>query len=39
MLTAKRPGTGVYPKNIDFVIGKKALIDIPEDTTITMDMF
>ena len=39
MLTAKRPGTGVYPENINFVIGKKALIDIEEDTTITLDMF
>jgi len=39
MLTAKRPGTGVYPENINFVLGKKALIDIAEDSTITMDMF
>ena len=39
MLTAKRPGTGVYPENINFVLGKKALLDIAEDSTITMDMF
>ena len=38
MLTQKT-GHGVYPENINFVIGKKALIDIEEDTTITWICF
>lgn len=39
MITAKRPGTGIYPEYLDFVIGNKAKIDIEEDTTITKEMF
>lgn len=38
MLTQKRPGTGIRPKYLNIVIGRKALIDIEEDTTITWDM-
>lgn len=38
MLTAKRPGTGIYPEFSSFVIGSTAKADIPEDTTITKDM-
>lgn len=38
MLTCKRPGTGIYPKYLDMLIGRKAKIDIKEDTTITWDM-
>lgn len=38
MLTAKRPGTGVYPEYQDFVIGSTAKIDIEEDTTILKEM-
>lgn len=38
MLTAKRPGTGIYPEYLDFVVGSTAKIDIEEDTTITKDM-
>jgi N,N'-diacetyllegionaminate synthase len=34
MLTCKRPGTGIYPEFIDFVVGGVAKVDIPEDTTI-----
>lgn len=37
MLTHKRPGTGIRPKYIDVVIGRRAAVDIPEDTTITWD--
>jgi len=38
MLTAKRPGTGVYPNNIAMVVGKIARIEIKEDETIMPDM-
>ena len=38
-LTFKRPGTGISPTNIDRVIGKKALIDIEDDTIIKNEMF
>lgn len=37
MLTYKRPGSGIWPKDVDKVIGFKALIDIKKDTTITWD--
>ncbi len=39
MLTFKRPGTGISPQELALVIGKKALVDIAEDTTLTWDMF
>ena len=39
MLSFKRPGTGISPSRIDNVIGKKAKIDIPEDTIISLEMF
>jgi sialic acid synthase SpsE len=32
MVTFKRPGTGIWPKYLPIVVGKKALVDIPEDT-------
>ena len=38
MLTCKRPGTGIYPKYLDNIVGRKAKIDIKEDTTITWEM-
>lgn len=38
MLTAKRPGNGIYPEYADFVIGSIAKIDIAEDTTLTKEM-
>src|SRR3989344_1468854 len=38
MLTHKRPGTGVRPKYRDAVIGRRASVDIPADTTITWEM-
>ena len=37
-LTFKRPGTGIYPSEIDNIIGKSAKIDILEDTLIDFDM-
>jgi N,N'-diacetyllegionaminate synthase len=38
MLTYKRPGTGISARYFDFVVGRVARIDIPEDTTITWEM-
>lgn len=38
MLTHKRPGTGIRPKYLDIVTGRRALIDIPADTTLTWEM-
>lgn len=34
MLAVKRPATGISPKNLEKIIGKKALKDIDEDTPI-----
>lgn len=38
MLTFKRPGTGVSPKNIDLVLGKRAKYDILEDSILNEEM-
>ena len=38
MLTFKRPGTGVSPKNVALVTGRTAQRDIAEDTVITWEM-
>lgn len=38
MLTGKRPGTGIRPKYLSVVVGRRAVRDIPEDTTLTWDM-
>ena len=35
LLSFKRPGTGISPKRIDQVLGKKAQKDIPRDALIT----
>ena len=37
-LTFKRPGTGIYPSEIDKIIGKTAKIDILEDTLLDFEM-
>lgn len=37
-ITFKRPGTGISPVDLDEVIGKIAVIDIPEDTLIDFNM-
>lgn len=34
MLAVKRPGTGIYPKYLDKVIGSEAISDIEQDTPI-----
>lgn len=39
MLTFKRPGTGIAPKDIGKVLGKKARVTIPEDTTFQWEFF
>lgn len=39
MLTYKRPGTGISPTEINNIIGKKAKIDIDDDTILSYDMF
>lgn len=38
MLTFKRPGTGISPKNINSVLGKTALVDILEDSIIEKNL-
>jgi len=38
MLTFKRPGTGIYPKFADLVVGRTAKQDIAEDTVLTWEM-
>ncbi|MBQ5327036.1 MAG: N-acetylneuraminate synthase family protein [Oscillospiraceae bacterium] len=37
-LMPKRPGTGINPRYIDTVIGRKVLTDLSEDTILTWDM-
>lgn len=39
MLTIKRPGTGMPPKFLNYLIGKRAKIDIPKDAIIELSMF
>jgi sialic acid synthase SpsE len=38
-LTWKRPASGISPKYIDQVIGKKASVDIEEDTVMVWQLF
>ncbi len=38
MLTAKRPGTGISPADIQKVIGSRAATDIKDDTIIQESM-
>jgi N,N'-diacetyllegionaminate synthase len=38
MLIGKRPGTGIPCKFLDLIVGRRAAVDIPEDTTLTWDM-
>ena len=38
MLTFKRPGIGISPSKINDVIGKKAAVNLEEDTILTDDM-
>lgn len=38
MLDVKRPGTGIEPALRDRVVGRRAAVDIPDDTTLEWDM-
>jgi len=38
MLICKRPGTGIQPKHLKFVIGRISAENISEDTTLTWEM-
>jgi len=38
MLTVKRPGTGVAPKELPLLVGRTARADIPFDEPITWEM-
>ena len=38
MITFKRPGNGIEPKDLSKLIGKRAIVEIPDDTTITLEM-
>jgi sialic acid synthase SpsE len=38
MLTVKRPGTGIKPKLLETVVGRRARRDIEEDEVVTWDM-
>jgi N,N'-diacetyllegionaminate synthase len=38
MVTFKRPGTGIYPKFVDVVVGRTAKEHIPEDTVLEWKM-
>ena len=38
-ITWKRPGTGISPKNIVSMVGKKVRQDIPNDSILSWDMF
>ena len=35
---AKRPGTGISPKDMEIVMGRAVKMDLPEDTVLTWDM-
>ena len=37
MIEFKRPGTGLYPEFVDYVIGKKIKRDIQEDEVIKLE--
>ena len=39
LLTSKRPGTGIFPSNIEKIIGSTAVKDIKKDTILSTDMF
>lgn len=37
MLTFKRPGSGISPANLDWIVGRTAKASIPADTVITLE--
>lgn len=38
MLVAKRPGYGIAPKHLEFVVGRRAVVDIEYDDVVTWEM-
>jgi N,N'-diacetyllegionaminate synthase len=38
MLTVKRPGTGILPKHLELLVGRRARVDIPFDEPLTWEM-
>ena len=34
-----RPGTGIPPATLPYILGRKAKIDIPEGTVLSLEMF
>ena len=38
MLTAKRPGYGIKPRDVELVVGRHARVDIPGDEVVTWEM-
>ncbi len=38
MVAIKRPGNGIPPADMDNIVGKRAIIDIPSGTVLTFDM-
>ena len=38
MLTTKRPGYGIKPKDIDLLVGRAPRVDIEQDDVITWEM-
>ena len=38
IITFKRPGTGISPAKIEDVLGKKAIVDIPEDALLDFEI-
>jgi N-acetylneuraminate synthase/N,N'-diacetyllegionaminate synthase len=39
MVAPKRPGTGIPPRHLDGIIGRRARVAIPRHTLLTWDMF
>lgn len=39
VISIKRPGSGIAPKELDSVVGRIALVDIEKDTLLTWEMF
>jgi N-acetylneuraminate synthase/N,N'-diacetyllegionaminate synthase len=38
MLACKRPGTGIYPRFLDQIVGRRAKVDIKEDEILSWEM-
>ena len=38
MITVKRPGFGIKPKDLDLVLGRALKVDVEEDDALTWEM-